>query len=155
MNTMLRVAALAGLLLPLGACLVMPYEPPTSGPMADIRIENQSGRYLALSFYEDSLECRERHNLLPVIKAGQIRDLKMIGGRPTTLTLSQDVGPTMGCLLTFTFDAVENHRYEIVMPTTCLASIADVTTGKPVPVSYEKRTWKRPFDEHGPFCEPR
>ena len=150
-----RAAAVLLLTLPLAACLVMPYEPPTSGPMADIQIQNTSGRYLALSFYDDSVECRERHNLLPVIKAGQTRDLKMVAGREVTLTLSQDTGPTAGCLLTVTFDAVENHRYEVAMQGTCASTIRDVTSGTPVPITYDKRTWKTAFDEHGPFCDRR
>ena len=152
---LLRAAAVLALALPVAACLVMPYEPPTEGPLADIRISNQSGRYLAVSFYDDSVECRERHNLLPVVNSGKVRDLKMAAGREATITLSQDVGPGVGCLATLSFDPAEHHRYEITLTRTCVATILDVTTTPAVPVQRQERTFKRAFDEHGPFCDRR
>ncbi|NBB14345.1 hypothetical protein GVN21_03115 [Caulobacter sp. SLTY] len=150
-----RIAAMSALALPLWGCLVMPYEPPTSGAMADIRIDNQSGRYVAVSFYDDSVECRERHNLMPVVGSGQVRDLKMVAGTEATITLSQDTSLNSGCIGTFSFTPIENHRYQIAFSRTCVATILDVTAQPAVPVNYEDRIWKRAFDEHGPFCERR
>lgn len=155
MTLLARAAAVLALSLPLTACLVMPYEPPTDGPLADIRIINSSPRYLAISFYDDPEQCRERHNVLPVVHAGKARDLTMRAGGPATLTLSQDTSMSAGCIAHFTFNPVAGHRYEIAQTSTCEATILDVTTQPAVPVPLENRTFKRAFDEHGPFCDAR
>lgn len=155
MKNLLRAALAAVLVLPLAGCLVMPYEMPTDGPRAEFSIRNRTPAFMSISLYEDARECRRRHNLLPITKAYQTRNIIVVAGGDLTVTLGGGVG-NMGCAPTFTFAPVEDHFYDIVFGIEgayCTVEITDVTGGKRRPVKFRKRAFKTAFDEMGPFCD--
>lgn len=153
-----RIAIVTALALPSAGCLLVTYEPPTEGPMADVTVRNATARPMSVQLYADSRTCKGRRTLMPITKPGQSREVRVSAVGDTTFTLAQDVAWNIGCIGTFTFKPIAGHSYDVTYTANtsyCRVRLIDLKggpNGGPVDVDYRKREWQAAFDETGSFC---
>jgi hypothetical protein len=164
---MLTIATV--LLLALPRLSTTPYAAP-EGPKAAITLINATDHPVAVAFYKEAAECRDREILKPMLKGGQSRTTAIPTTGEVSLTLSQDTGlgwkpgglAIVGCNMTFTMQAEAGAAYAVKfrnIDKVCQLEItktadANGPLAEPQPAEHRVRIWRRPMGEAGPFCRP-
>ena len=160
LSALLLACAAGGLMLSGCAALRNDYVDPTTGPTAQLTVQNDTDMHVRLDLYEQASTCEGRRKALapnPESLAPTRRTSVRIGaGAPLSFTLTaskSQSGVAYSCFPTVTFTPEANVRYTaqfLVSQNKC----AVVLTGNGCPVpKVTPRRWTNGFTEASSFCK--
>jgi hypothetical protein len=169
MKPSVRSAAITLALLGVAACTTL-YADPIGPNTVTLTVRNVSGSVLDFAFYEGGERCTDRRIVKDGIAPFETRTFRVLAGKEAAFTASQDLGmhPSVGgvtfvgCNPTISFTPDMGQQYIAVVGQEHGCSISllrapadatDLRAATPAPAL--KRQWRTPWDESGPFCEPK
>jgi hypothetical protein len=145
------------LALVLTGCAI-PYTPPTSGPVAKIKLINNSERNLIISYYNESTQCKARRFTEIIPPKAKREDIVRANQE---LTFQYHLTNFNGareeyCLVNLRFLPIAEGFYNFQTSEsekTCKWLMTDATHGSNLSsVSLKKIEWKRGLSEDSSFC---
>lgn len=144
-----------------GCILTTDYREPAAGDTATLRIVNATKRFIQPFLYGNADGCRDRM-YLPNLPAGQTQSWKVPAGTALAFTVNyaeHGGAVTNYCNSTGSYVPQAGKAYVLTMSvdgTSCrlqLDETMDAASGTiQRPVVYERRFWRMPLGEAGPFC---
>ncbi len=136
-----------------------PYVPPTSGPTAKIRFENDAQRNLYISYFDQSSQCVGRRSTEVILPTTEQEHIVRANSDLTFqyyLTNHNGGGHEQYCLMNLRFHPKASNVY--VFRTSegfnnCRWLMTDSTDANaPTPIELKRIVWKRGFDESSSWC---
>ena len=140
-------------------CAAIKYTPPTSGPIANILLKNDSESKLLVVFFEESSGCKRRRNI-PDTGPNTVSNYSIYAGREFTFQyyLTKSTGTReLYCVTNLRFLPEPNHRYLFrtdVKENKCKWIMIDITNKDyPKPIKLDAIPWETGWDENSSFCK--